>query len=199
MKRISWRKALPNKKSPRLSAVALRARLAKVRLIAMDVDGVLTDGGILILNSGEEIKIWNVKDRIGLFMLKRFGDRFPIAWITGRQSIQVSDRAQEVGVATLYQRVDDKGLALQETLTKLRLSPEQCLFVGDDLVDLPALALAGVAICPQDAHSAVKGVCHWVTEARGGRGAIREVIDAVLDAQGLLAGAVESFRLPRGG
>lgn len=182
-----------------LAKPALKKRLAKVRLIAMDVDGVLTDGGILILNSGEEVKIWNVKDRIGLFMLKRFGDRFPIAWITGRQSIQVSDRAQEVGVNTLYQRVDDKGLALQETLTKLRLSADQCLFVGDDLVDLPALAMAGVAICPRDAHRAVKEICHWITDANGGRGAIREVIDAVLDAQGLLAGAVQAFRLPRGG
>jgi 3-deoxy-D-manno-octulosonate 8-phosphate phosphatase (KDO 8-P phosphatase) len=162
----------------------------------MDVDGVLTDGSILILQSGEEIKVWDVKDRIGLFILKKFKDRFPVAWITGRASPQVADRAREIGVAALYQKCDHKGLALEETLSRLSLQPEECLFIGDDLVDLPAFRRAGLAVCPADAHPAVRRVCGWVTKARGGKGAVREVVDAVLEAQGLMKEVLSDFENP---
>jgi 3-deoxy-D-manno-octulosonate 8-phosphate phosphatase (KDO 8-P phosphatase) len=162
----------------------------------MDVDGVLTDGGILILESGEEVKVWNVRDRIGFFMLRRFGDRFPVAWITGRKSRQVAARAREIGVAALHQRCEDKGRALEETMGRLGLTSEETLYVGDDLVDLPALRRAGLAVCPADAHPAVRRACGWITRAVGGRGAVREVIDGVLDAQGLLDGVVEGFSHP---
>lgn len=162
----------------------------------MDVDGVLTDGSILILNSGEEVKVWDVKDRIGLFVLKQFKNRFSVAWITGRKSPQVAARAREVGVAALVQKCDHKGLALEKTLKKLSLRSEECLFIGDDLVDLPAFRRAGLAVCPADAHPAVRRVCDWVTRAPGGKGAVREVVDAVLEAQGLMNEVLSAFENP---
>lgn len=179
-----------------LGAAALRRRLKRIRLFAMDIDGVLTEGDILVLESGEEIKIWNVKDRIGLFMLKKFGDRFPVAWITGRRSPQVETRSREIGVSALRQHCEDKGRALVDICASLGVSLDESLFIGDDLVDLPALRRAGLAICPADAHGAVRAVCHWVTRAPGGKGAVREVIDAVLDAQGVLAPLLEKFENP---
>jgi 3-deoxy-D-manno-octulosonate 8-phosphate phosphatase (KDO 8-P phosphatase) len=162
----------------------------------MDVDGVLTDGGILVLNSGEEVKIWNVKDRIAFFILKSFAGRFTVVWITGRKSPQVAARAKEIGAAALYQHSDHKGLDLDEARRTLKLEWDQVLFIGDDLVDLPALRRAGLAVCPADAHPAVKAVCGWVTRAEGGRGVLREVADAVLDAQGLWPEVLERFENP---
>lgn len=178
---------------PSQSLILKRAK--KVRLLAMDVDGVLTEGSIVILDSGEEVKVWNVKDRIGFFMLQKAAPPFHFAWITGRKSRQVEERAKEIGAA-LYQHCDHKGLALKETLDKLGLSPDQCLFMGDDLVDIPALRLAGLAVCPADAHEEVKKVCHWVTRAPGGRGAFREVADLVLKAQGLWKTVMARFENP---
>ncbi len=181
---------------PKLSAAEFRRRLRRVRLFATDVDGVLTDGGILVLNSGEEVKIWNVKDRIAFFILKRFRNRFSTAWITGRRSRQVAERAREVGVSALHQKCDHKGLALEKTLAARGLPAEESLFIGDDLVDLPALRRAGLAVCPSDAHPAVRKICHWVTRAPGGRGVFREVVDRVLEAQGLARDVLEHFENP---
>jgi 3-deoxy-D-manno-octulosonate 8-phosphate phosphatase (KDO 8-P phosphatase) len=180
-----------------LSARELRRRAGRIRLLAMDVDGVLTDGTILILDGGEELKLWNVKDRVGFFTLMKFGDRFPVAWITGRKSKQVRVRAKEIGVKALYQHCDHKGRALEETLKSLGLAREQCLFIGDDLVDIPAFRAAGLALCPADAHPSVRELCHGVTAAAGGRGAVREVIDFVLDAQGLTKDVEALYANPR--
>jgi 3-deoxy-D-manno-octulosonate 8-phosphate phosphatase (KDO 8-P phosphatase) len=182
-------------KIPRPPA-AVRARLKKIRLFAMDVDGVLTAGDIVVLNSGEEIKLWNVKDRIGLFALKKFSPRFKIAWITGRSSPQVAARAREIGVDALRQNCDHKGRALAAVCEKLGVDLSEALFIGDDLVDLPAFRRAGVAVCPSDAHAAARAVCPWTTRSAGGRGAVREVIDAVLDAQGLTPALLRWFENP---
>jgi len=184
------------KASSKRPPAAVRAKLKKIRLFAMDVDGVLTAGEIVVLNSGEEIKVWNVKDRIGLFALKKFSPRFKIAWITGRSSPQVAARAKEIGVDDLHQNCDHKGRALLAACEKLGVSPEEALFIGDDLVDLPAFRAAGVAVCPADAHDAVKAACPWTTRAAGGRGAVREVIDAALDAQGLTGALLQFFENP---
>jgi 3-deoxy-D-manno-octulosonate 8-phosphate phosphatase (KDO 8-P phosphatase) len=163
----------------------------------MDVDGVLTNGDILVLDSGEEVKVWNVKDRIGFFMLRALGERFRVAWITGRKSRQVATRAKEIKVSALHQNCEDKGRALEETARRLHLRLEETLFVGDDLVDLPALARAGLAVCPADAHPEVRRVCHWVARAPGGRGVLREVIDFVLESQGLMKTVLDRFSNPR--
>jgi 3-deoxy-D-manno-octulosonate 8-phosphate phosphatase (KDO 8-P phosphatase) len=180
----------------KLNLKALRARARGIRLFAMDVDGVLTEGSIILLESGEEIKLWNVKDRIAFFILKKFGAKFRVAWITGRKSRQVEARAKEVGVAVLHQHCDNKGVAFESTLADLKLKPSESLFVGDDLVDLPALRRAGLAVCPADAHPEIKKVCHWITRAAGGRGAVREVVDFVLESQGLMGPLLEQFENP---
>jgi 3-deoxy-D-manno-octulosonate 8-phosphate phosphatase (KDO 8-P phosphatase) len=176
-----------------MTRAALLKRAKKVRLFAMDVDGVLTDGGILILDSGEEVKVWNVKDRIAFAMLRMSGADFRLAWITGRKSRQVADRAKEVGVHALHQACLDKGRALAETAERFGLSPEETLFIGDDLVDLPALGLAGLSVCPSDAADEVKKAVHWVAKTPGGRGVFREAVDLVLKAQGLYGRVLADF------
>lgn len=172
----------------------LTKRLKAVKLIAMDVDGVLTDGKIIILDSGEEVKEWNVKDRIGFFIMKREG--FKLAWITGRKSKQVEARAAEIGVDVLRQNADHKGKALEETAALCGVTLAQTVFIGDDWVDLPALARAGLAVSPADARPEVKKASHWVLDVNGGRGVFREVADAVLTAQGRMKGVLDSFRDP---
>ncbi len=170
-------------------------RAKKIRLLAMDVDGVLTDGSIVVLESGEEVKSWSVKDRMGFFMLSRSGAGFLTAWITGRKSRQVEARAREIGIDAVFQDCNSKGRAFLETVKRFALRPEEALFVGDDLVDLPALRMAGLAVCPCDAHEEVKKVCDYVTKAPGGKGALREVVDLVLKAQGLYKKIVDSFEI----
>ncbi len=179
----------------KLSKKEIERRLKKIRLLAMDVDGVLTDGKIILLESGEEVKEWNVKDRIGFFMVQRASTPFHLVWITGRKSKQVEARAAEID-AVLFQNTDHKGRALEETASKFGLRLEETLFIGDDLVDLPALARAGLAVCPADAHEEVRKVCHWVTRSPGGRGVFREVADAVLKAHGEWKAVLDRFRDP---
>ncbi len=181
---------------PLLSPAEIGERAKKIRLFAMDVDGVLTDGSIIVLNSGEEVKFWNVRDRIGFFMLKRSPVDFTLAWITGRESPQVETRAKELHVHSLYQKSEDKGKALFEVLRRFNLQPAEALFIGDDLVDLPALKMAGLAVCPSDAADEVKAVCHWVTQVPGGRGVFRETVDTVLKAQGLWPAVLRQFENP---
>lgn len=180
----------------RLSQKEIVRRAKKIKLFAMDVDGVLTDGSIIILNSGEEVKFWNVRDRIGFFMLNRSGADFKLAWITGRESPQVETRAHELHVHSLYQKSEDKGKALNEILRRFNLKPEEVLFIGDDLVDLPALKIAGLSVCPSDAADTVKAACHWVTKFPGGRGVFRETVDVVLKAQGLWSAVIHQFENP---
>lgn len=176
---------------------ALLGRAKKIRLLAMDIDGVLTDGSILVLESGEEVKTWHVRDRIGFFMLRRTGEDFRTAWITGRGSRSVENAAEDLKIDALYQKCEDKGRALRETAKRFKLSADQVMFIGDDLVDLPALRWAGLAVCPQDAHEVVKQACHWVTHSRGGEGVFREAVDTVLRAQGLWTDVLAQFESPR--
>jgi len=171
----------------------LAARLKKVRLFAMDVDGVLTDGSIIVLESGEEVKAWHVRDRIGFFMLRESGAHFHTAWITGRKSNAVKGAAENLRIGALYQKCEDKGAALREVTRKFGLIPEEVLFIGDDLVDLPAFKAAGLAICPADAPDVVRKACRWTTKAAGGKGVFREVADAVLQAQGLWPRVIGRF------
>jgi 3-deoxy-D-manno-octulosonate 8-phosphate phosphatase, YrbI family len=135
---------------------SLVARARKIKLIAMDVDGVLTAGQIIVFDSGEELKIWNVKDGMGIYLAKRAGAGIKFAWITGRSSKQVVDRAKEMGIDTLYQGCMKKKDAFEKILGELGFTPEEALFLGDDLVDVPVFREAGIAICPKDAPDEVK-------------------------------------------
>jgi 3-deoxy-D-manno-octulosonate 8-phosphate phosphatase (KDO 8-P phosphatase) len=160
------------------------SKASQVRLLILDVDGVLTDGGLLFDTHGKEFKTFNSLDGHGIRMLLE--SNIEVAIITGRESTIVSQRAQELGIRHLYQGCSDKLAAFDELLQETAIEPGQVAYVGDDLPDLPILQRVGLAIAVQNAHSFVKQHCDWVTTLSGGRGAVREVTDFILQAQGLL-------------
>ena len=160
------------------------SKASRIRLLILDVDGVLTDGGLLFDTHGAEYKTFNSLDGHGIRMLLESG--IEVAIITGRNSTIVSQRAQELGVRHLYQGCDDKLAAFNELLQETAIEPGQVAYVGDDLPDLPILRRVGLSIAVQNAHGFVKQHCDWVTTLPGGRGAVREVTDSILQAQGLL-------------
>ena len=134
----------------------LLIKAKKIKLIAMDVDGVLTAGEIIVLDSGGEIKIWNVKDRLAFHLIRRSKADIKLAWITGRASKQVADRAAEIGIDEFYQDCMDKKTAMEEILNKHSIKPEEAVFIGDDLIDIPVLRMVGIGVCPCDAPDEVK-------------------------------------------
>jgi YrbI family 3-deoxy-D-manno-octulosonate 8-phosphate phosphatase len=162
---------------------ALRSRLASVRLLAFDVDGVLTDGGIYVGPDGSEWKRFHVRDGLGLVAARKAGLR--IAFVSGRRSPAVAARARELGVHADRQGVKDKGEALRDLRRRFGLQRWETLFLGDDLVDLPAFEEAGVSVAVGDSHPAVLARADAVTASAGGCGAAREVVEAVLLAHGL--------------
>lgn len=163
-----------------MQAVFDRARALK--LVVFDVDGVLTDGKLYLSDSGEEIKAFNTLDGHGLKMLHASG--VELAIITGRKSRLVELRATNLGISLLFQGVADKLTAFRELLGQLGLQPEQAAFMGDDLVDLPPMRRAGLAIAVPAAPELVKQHSHYVTERNGGEGAVREVCELIMRAQG---------------
>jgi len=171
----------------------LISKAKKIKLIAMDVDGVLTGGEILIFDSGGEIKIWNVKDRLAFHLVQRSGADIKFAWITGRSSRQVSDRAKEIGIDEFYQGCMHKRKAMDEILKKHSLKPDQAVYIGDDLIDIPVLKVAGLSVCPNDAPEEVKKEVDYVSPLAGGRGVLREIVEAVLKARGLWKAAVKVY------
>ncbi len=171
----------------------LKRRAANIRLVGMDIDGVLTGGEIIVLESGEEVKIWSVKDRFAFHLSRRSKDPLVFAWITGRGSRQVADRAGEIGIHELVQNCMAKREAMTEILSRRGLSPEQAVFVGDDLVDIPVFRMAGLAICPSDAPDEVKKEAHYISPFPGGKGVLRDTIELVLKARGLWEQATEGY------
>ena len=168
-------------KKQELSAESLTASLQKIKLLALDVDGVLTDGSIYISPAGEVFKGFNAKDGMGISCALRSG--LQIAVITGRQSPIVERRCEELGITLLQQGVKDKRLALQQMAQKLGLVREEIAYMGDDLNDIPAFKASGLNIVPADAAIEVMAVADIITKASGGRGAVREAITMILAAQ----------------
>ncbi|MGD8840552.1 MAG: 3-deoxy-manno-octulosonate-8-phosphatase KdsC [Gammaproteobacteria bacterium] len=156
----------------------------QVRLLIVDVDGVLTDGGLFFDNRGEEYKRFNSLDGHGIRMALSCG--VEIAVITGRQSNIVERRMTELGVSHVYQGSRDKLPGFEKLLRDTGIDAGQAAYIGDDLPDLPIMRRVGFAIAVQNAHGFVKQHCDWVTSARGGDGAVREVTDFILHARGLL-------------
>ena len=159
-------------------------RAQRIKLIAFDVDGVMTDGSLYLGDDGQEYKAFNSLDGHGMKMLKRSGVERAI--ITGRTSKVVAQRAANLGITYLYQGIEDKLVAWQELLAKLGLTPEECAFMGDDVVDLPAMRRSGLAISVPAAAAAVRQYAHYVTNLGGGHGAVREACEAIMRAQGTL-------------
>jgi 3-deoxy-D-manno-octulosonate 8-phosphate phosphatase (KDO 8-P phosphatase) len=160
----------------------MKERLGKIRLLLLDVDGVLTDGRIQIDNNGVETKAFDVRDGHGLKLLQRAG--FRIGIITGRQSQVVEFRARELGIELLFQGAKDKMVPYREVLDALGLKDEEVAYVGDDLVDLPILRRVGFAATVADGSEEVKPLVHYVTARSGGRGAVRELCDLLLKETG---------------
>ncbi len=155
---------------------------AKIKLLLLDVDGVMTDGRIIYDNEGAETKAFDVKDGHGLKLVQRAGIQVGI--ITGRQSAIVTRRAAELGIDLVYQGAKDKRLPFNEILEKLSLTPEEVAYVGDDIVDLPVMRQVGFAATVADAMDDVKLYADMVTKRSGGRGAVREICDFLLKESG---------------
>ena len=156
-------------------------RARDIRLLVLDVDGVLTDGRLYFSSRGEEMKSFHVRDGAGIVRLIRAG--IQVAVISGRQSRAVERRMSELGVTWVRQGIEDKMLALRELLDILGLGPQAVASMGDDLADLPIFEVARLAIAVADAHAAVKSRAHFITQAMGGQGAVREVCDLILESQ----------------
>jgi len=166
-------------------------RARRVRLLIFDVDGVMTDGRLYYTDGGEEMKAFDVRDGLGVKLLQAGG--VAAAIITSRRSRLVELRAQSLGIVHLIQGVDDKAAAFAGLLESCGMQADAAGFVGDDVVDLPVLKRCGLAIAVPDAPEILKQQVHYVTRARGGRGAVREACELVLHAQNALAQVMEPY------
>lgn len=162
----------------------LLSRLKLIRLVAFDVDGVLTDGGLYYSDAGEEFKRFNSLDGHGMKMLKASG--VEIAIITGRSSRCVEARAKNLGVEHVYQGVENKLDAMIHLLDRLKLTRDAAAYVGDDVVDLTVMRHVGLSISVPDAPQLVRERSGYITQCRGGYGAVREVCELIMSAQDTL-------------
>lgn len=160
----------------------LLERAAQIRLLALDVDGVLTDGRLYFDQQGNELKAFYTRDGLGLKALQKFG--ITLAIITGRESRIVADRAAQLGIQHVYQGRDDKLNAFNELMSETGIGEQHTCYAGDDWIDMPVLSRVCLAVAPADAALAVRDRVHWVTAARGGHGAVRELCELILHAQG---------------
>lgn len=180
-----WQKILPFYFSPPEEGYSetLIQRAQKVKLLALDVDGVLTSGEISYTQDNQEIKTYNAKDGHGIWMLNHVG--VITAIITGRQSPINEKRATELGVPHLYQGIKNKNEILSQLLQQYDLKLEEVAYMGDDLPDISILEQVGLATCPQDAVYQVQRQAHWIVPVAGGKGAVRALCDCILYSQGL--------------
>jgi 3-deoxy-D-manno-octulosonate 8-phosphate phosphatase (KDO 8-P phosphatase) len=166
-------------------------RARPLRLMAFDVDGVLTDGVLYYTHEGTELKAFHTLDGLGLKLLAHAG--VELALISGRRSNAVAARAANLGIARLFQGVEDKLAVFERVRGELRLDARACGFMGDDLPDLPVLTRCGFAATVPDAPEAVRSRAHYVSRTPGGRGAAREVCDLILRAQGAFDAAIARY------
>jgi 3-deoxy-D-manno-octulosonate 8-phosphate phosphatase (KDO 8-P phosphatase) len=164
-----------------------------IKLLACDIDGVLTRGEILILNSGEEVKIWNVKDGMGYSLLSKMSYKVKTAWITGRGSIQIQNRAKDMKIDYLVQNCMNKKEALEEIAKKENLDLSQISYIGDDIVDVPVLKAVGLSSCPADACADAKEAAVFILSLNGGEGLVREMIEIIMKASGEWKKVLERF------
>jgi 3-deoxy-D-manno-octulosonate 8-phosphate phosphatase (KDO 8-P phosphatase) len=158
-----------------------RSALRRIRLLLLDVDGVMTDGGLYYSGKGELFKKFNVKDGYGIIKLRNYG--IPIGIITGRVSDIIVRRAKELGIKELHQNLHDKLSAYDRIKKKFGLKDAEIAYIGDDEPDLPVLKRTGFSAAPSDAMPAVRKTVDYVCRCAGGQGAVREVIDMIMDAQ----------------
>jgi 3-deoxy-D-manno-octulosonate 8-phosphate phosphatase (KDO 8-P phosphatase) len=176
---------------------AAYVRASKLKLMAFDVDGVLTDGSLYYSDEGVEIKAFNTLDGHGLKMLQQAG--ITVAIITGRRARCVELRAQNLGINHLFQGVENKLEQMQVLLAELAIDPEEAGYMGDDVVDLPVMRSLGFSATTADGHSLMDKYVNFVCTRNGGRGAAREVCDFILHAQGKLEPALARYLTPATG
>jgi 3-deoxy-D-manno-octulosonate 8-phosphate phosphatase (KDO 8-P phosphatase) len=168
----------------RKTKTSIQSKIKKIKLLLLDVDGVLTDGRIILDDQGKEYKAFHVRDGHGIKMAQRAG--IIVGLITGRTSEVVSVRAKELGIQDVHQGRHEKGVAYDSILSKYGLSDEAVAYIGDDVVDLVVFKKAGLAVTVADADPSVKPHVDMITRAAGGRGAVREFINLILKHQGKL-------------
>jgi 3-deoxy-D-manno-octulosonate 8-phosphate phosphatase (KDO 8-P phosphatase) len=166
-----------------------RAKL--IKLVAFDVDGVMTDGGLYLSDSGNEFKRFNTLDGLGIKLLKASG--VEVAIITGRNSKCVEYRAKNLGIEHVYQGVEHKLAAMNDLLDRLKLTRDAAAYMGDDVVDLTVLRNVGLAISVPDAPQLVREHANYITQRRGGHGAVREACELIMHAQGTLDGQLAQY------
>lgn len=164
----------------------------KIKLLILDVDGVLTDGRIYYTNSGEEIKAFNVHDGHGIVMLKESGIK--TALISGRKSRSVTIRARELGIQYIYQGIFDKVKVMEKIINREKIKPENVCYIGDDVTDLALLSRAGFSVSVMNGVPEVKSVTDYITTKEGGNGAVREVAEIILKAKGLWNLIVNNYK-----
>lgn len=163
----------------------------KLKLLILDVDGVLTDGRLFFDDQGKEYKCFHARDGHGIKLLSETGVQ--VAVISGRKSNSVSLRMKSLGVELVYQGHENKIAAFNEIIQKLSLEPEQVAHVGDDLLDLPIMTRVGLSVAVNDANDAVKDYADWCTRTKGGLGAVREVCDFIMQSQGTFEDVLKRY------
>ncbi|MBF0478605.1 MAG: HAD-IIIA family hydrolase [Candidatus Omnitrophica bacterium] len=169
----------------------LKQRIMKIKVIAFDVDGVMTNGSINLDEKGQEIKMFNVQDGLGIAVLRKAGLKTAI--ITARSSGCVAARALDLKIDKVYQDAYPKSAAFGDLLKNFNVSPDEVCFVGDDLPDIPVLKQAGFAVAVANASSDAKQYAHYVTKKSGGNGAVREVVELILKTQSRWKTVLETF------
>ncbi|MEN6330607.1 MAG: HAD-IIIA family hydrolase [Smithella sp.] len=162
--------------------ISLREKMKNIKILVMDVDGVMTDGRIIMDDDGRETKNFDVRDGHGIKLVQRYG--IEVALLTGRKSEVVNHRASELGIKEVHQKIFNKKEVFAQILQKNNLDSSQAAFIGDDVIDIPVLKEAGFSVAVADALDIVKKTADYVTKNKGGRGAVREVCEMLLQAQG---------------
>lgn len=160
----------------------LEEKAKKIKALILDVDGVMTDGRIIYDNFGDEFKVFDVQDGYGLVLWHRAGLKSAI--VTAKKTKIVARRAKECHITKLFQNARDKGITYKKILKDLKVTDEEVCFIGDDLLDIPIMKSAGLAVAVPYSREEVKSSAHYVTKSQGGRGAVREVIELILKSQG---------------
>jgi len=169
----------------------LHSKAARVRLVLFDVDGVLTDGKILLHGDGTESKMFDIKDGTGLVWARRAG--LTVGLLSARSSAATDQRASQLGITLVRQGVTSKLDAYREILTDLNLGDDAVAYMGDDVLDLPVLVRVGLSAAPADAVDDVRSRVDWISRARGGDGAARELVELILRAQGAWTAMVDDY------
>lgn len=165
--------------------------LFDIKLIVLDVDGTMTDGGVYIDNNGIESKKFSIKDGAGILLAETMGIEFMI--LTGRESVCVSKRAQELRVKHVFQGISNKNMFLEKFIADHAMMKSQIAYIGDDLNDLAAMQCVGICACPSDAVNEIKDHCHILLKNKGGEGVVREFVEIVLKQKGQWQEAIEKL------